>query len=95
MTHSVLRMALDEFGVDASLLSPGDSDCPGAVMVDGQEEYEVDKIVDEGFSDRNDGRGKRVLHYRVRWKGWSPQSDTWLAAQDADGLEALDRWLGV
>ena len=39
-------------------------------QTDGSVEYYVEKIVDHGYR-----RGKKM--YRVRWKGWGPDDDTW------------------
>jgi hypothetical protein len=41
-------------------------------IIDGDEEYEVEKIL----KSRRTGRGKRLQYY-VRWKGYGPNDDTW------------------
>ena len=43
---------------------------PDAVLVDGEEEYELDFIVNH----RSYGNKRK---YRCRWKGYSPTDDTW------------------
>lgn len=60
---------------------------PGPVVTeDGEEEWEVDRILDR----RRRGKG---WQYLVRWKGWRPGADQWLAGRKVDELEALDRFL--
>lgn len=60
---------------------------PGpVVMPDGQEEWYVNKIVDE----RKRGRG---FQYLVCWQGWGPEDDRWLPARELADSEALDVWL--
>uniref|UniRef100_M1BL20 DNA (cytosine-5-)-methyltransferase n=2 Tax=Solanum tuberosum TaxID=4113 RepID=M1BL20_SOLTU len=39
-------------------------------------EYEVLRLVDICYGDPND-EGKSGLHFKVRWKGYSPSEDTW------------------
>src|ERR1700738_3840877 len=46
---------------------------PGPVVTeDGQEEWAIERIIDE----RSRGCGKQ---YQVRWKGYGPESDEWLS----------------
>ncbi|KAL2551141.1 DNA (cytosine-5)-methyltransferase CMT2 [Forsythia ovata] len=40
------------------------------------EEYEVSCLVDICYGDPGE-RGKRGLHFKVRWKGYDPDEDTW------------------
>ncbi|KAH6874670.1 hypothetical protein BKA70DRAFT_1449336 [Coprinopsis sp. MPI-PUGE-AT-0042] len=87
-------LSIEDLGLSALLCSHVDDGRPGPILVDGQEEYEVEKIVDEGVpTGINDVAV--TLHYHIRWKGWSPHSDSWIPAKDAEKLEALDQWLGV
>lgn len=84
-------------GFHASLLQrhvPNDADLfpnreharPGPVITeDGQEEWEVECIVDE----RKRGRGRQYL---VRWAGWDASADEWIAGADMEETEALDKW---
>ena len=46
---------------------------PPPVEVDGQEEYEVEAILDSKL----DKRYKGGILYLVRWKGYGPKGDTW------------------
>jgi len=60
---------------------------PGPVVTpDGEEEWLVEKIVDEWHR----GRG---YQYLVRWSGYGVESDCWVRAQDLEDNEALDVWL--
>ncbi len=60
---------------------------PGPIVTaDGQEEYFVDRILDR----RRRGRG---WQYLVRWKGYGPGSDSWMAGTDVRDLAALDVFL--
>ena len=59
---------------------------PPPDIVDGEEEWEVDSILDSRFS-------WRQLQYLVRWKGWGQEGDEWLPGREVEKLEALDRWL--
>ncbi len=61
-------------------------EAPGPVMVDGQEEYFVDKIVDN----RMVGKKKQYL---VKWVGEGPEENHWIAAEDLEENEALDIYL--
>jgi hypothetical protein len=60
---------------------------PGPVLTpDGEEEWLIDRILDE----RNRGRGRQFL---VRWQGWGSEEDQWLPARELADTEALDNWL--
>jgi hypothetical protein len=52
----------------------------------GMEEYEVEKIVAEQ-------KRRRKLFYRVRWKGYNAENDTWQSARDLQNApELLKAW---
>ena len=51
---------------------------PAPIEVEGEEEYEVDSVLNS----RRWGRGKK-LQYLVHWKGWGPEHDSW---EDASNL---------
>lgn len=53
------------------------------LTADGLEEYLVDEILDV----RRRGRGWQFL---VRWHGYGPQHDLWIAARELDDCKALD-----
>ena len=59
---------------------------PEPVTLNGQQEFFIDKIVDERK------RGKKTL-YKVRWQGEGPEGDLWLPAEELSECEALDRWI--
>lgn len=61
---------------------------PPAVMVDGEEEFTVEKILDEKRTKR--GRGTR-LEYKVKWLGYA--RPTWEAATALEDTRALDDWI--
>jgi hypothetical protein len=59
---------------------------PGPVLTpDGLHEHEIERIIDS----RPRGRGYQFL---VRWKGYGPEDDEWLAARLLEDCEALDVW---
>lgn len=55
---------------------------PPLVVVDGQEEHEVEEILDS-----RSYHGK--LQYRIRWKGYGPTDDTWEHAQEVENSPEL------
>ena len=52
---------------------------PAAIEVEGEEEYEVEDVLES----RRYGRWKK-LQYLVRWKGWGPEHNSWKAADDLE-----------
>ena len=56
------------------------------VLPDGQEEHVIERILDE----RRRGRG---WQYLVRWKGYGPGDDEWMARREIEETVALDEWL--
>jgi len=62
------------------------TDIPEPVLVDGELENYVDRILD--FKMRN-----RKPSYLVRWVGFGPEHDEWLPASMLEDNEALDRWI--
>jgi hypothetical protein len=71
---------------DAELFPSREHPRPGPVLTpDGLREHEIDRIIDS----RPRGRGYQFL---VRWKGFGPEDDEWLAARLLEDCEALDRW---
>jgi hypothetical protein len=50
---------------------------PPPVIVDGEKEYEIEKILDSKVS-------RNRLKFLVRWKGYTAESDEWI---DKDYLE--------
>ncbi|KAG9223840.1 hypothetical protein CCMSSC00406_0007702 [Pleurotus cornucopiae] len=72
---------------DVELFPSRELDRPEAVIVDGtgEEEWLVDKIVDEK-------RGRGGQEYLVSWKGYGAEENRWLKRCDVEELEALDIW---
>ena len=60
---------------------------PPAVMVDGEEEFTIERILDERCTKR--GRGSR-LEYKVKWLGYA--RPTWEGASALEETCALDKW---
>ncbi|SGY26736.1 BQ5605_C018g08765 [Microbotryum silenes-dioicae] len=58
---------------------------PAAIIVQGNEEWEVEHIVDEK------GKGKRKK-FLVKWKGWADSDNTWEPRSHLEETAALDRW---
>ena len=72
---------------DATLFPGREFDMPAPITTeDGEEEYYVRDIVDE----RKRGRS---YQYLVRWVGYGPEEDRWIAGSELDDTEALDIWL--
>jgi hypothetical protein len=59
---------------------------PPPVFINDEEEFFVERILDE----RRRGRGTQYL---VRWLGYRPEEDRWLPRCELDDCEALDIWL--
>lgn len=59
---------------------------PGPIVTeDGEEEYFVERIVDE----RKRGCG---MQYLVRWVGYGPEHDLWRPGREMKDTVALDDW---
>jgi hypothetical protein len=71
---------------DKGLFPGRELDKPPLVYVGEEEEYFVDRILDE----RKWGRG---IQYLVHWLGYGPEEDRWLPACKLAECEALDIWL--
>jgi hypothetical protein len=59
---------------------------PEPVSINGQQEFFIDRIVDERT------RRKKTL-YRMRWQGEGPEGDKWLPAKELEDCAALDLWI--
>ena len=62
---------------------------PGTVVVDGQTEYVVDKLINKRRIRK--GRGWST-QYLVRWKGYGPEGDTWQPEHTVADTIALDEY---
>jgi len=54
-------------------------------MSGSEEEYEVEQVLDERMEENEDG--VKVKHYRIRWKGFGSDDDTW---EPKDNLDCAD-----
>ena len=81
--HPIFHVSILEHAADDPF--PGQrADPPPPVVVDGEEEYHVAKILDY----RTFGRWRK-LQYLVRWVGYN--RPTWEDATGIEGLQAIDR----
>jgi hypothetical protein len=55
---------------------------PGPLVVEGEEEYKVEEIID---SERRPDR----WYYRVKWKGYGPESNTWEPKGNLEHAETI------
>ena len=61
---------------------------PASIEVEGEEEYEVEEVLES----RRYGRWKK-LQYLVHWKGWGPEHDSWEDAKDlSNAPKVLDKF---
>ena len=58
---------------------------PEPLMINGEQEFFIDKIVDER-------RRNAQTQYLVRWQGEGPEGDKWLPASELENCQALDVW---
>lgn len=87
--HDVFHVDLIHLASDDPLpTQQSDDSQPPTIQVDGEEKYQVEKIVDELRTRR--GRGWQT-RYLVRWTGYARES--WELAIDLEDTAALDRWL--
>lgn len=64
---------------------------PGPVKVDGQEEFEIERLVDH----RVEWRGKSpTIRFLIRWKGWEQKYDNWESRQElmANAREMVEEY---
>src|ERR1700733_5410801 len=60
---------------------------PPPDLVDGAEEYEVEKILDK----RRKGRGGKI-QYLVKWKGYPDSDNEWVNQRDVHAPEEIRRY---
>ena len=56
---------------------------PPPELIDGEEEYEVEKVI----ASRHFGRGRK-LQYLVKWKGYPDSDNQWVSKEDIFADEA-------
>lgn len=59
---------------------------PDPTFVDGEEQYEIEKILDESYNNRT-----KKTKYLVKWKGWV--QTTWEPSDALEDAQALDVWI--
>ncbi|KAJ3535171.1 hypothetical protein NMY22_g6607 [Coprinellus aureogranulatus] len=60
------------------------------IEIDGHDEFIVDRILDYQVDGSSGGRS-----YLIRWLGYDPLSDSYIAEDEANKLIAMDRWQGI
>ncbi len=69
---------------------------PPPDLIDSEEHYEIEKVLD---SREHKVRGKAgepwrwTTDYFVKWKGYGPESNTWVREDDMDADELIDNYL--
>jgi hypothetical protein len=58
---------------------------PEPIIIDGEQEFFIDKIMDQR-------RRRKITEYLIRWRGEGPEGDKWLPASELENCEALDVW---
>jgi hypothetical protein len=71
---------------DTTLFPSHELECPPPVVIDSEQEFFINRILDEPKC----GRG---MQYLVRWSGYGPEEDRWLPGHEVDNCKALDIWL--
>ena len=71
---------------DPSLFPSHELSKPPPIIIDSEQEFFIERILDK----RKCGRG---VQYLVRWHGYGPEDDHWLPGHELDDCEALDTWL--
>ncbi|KAF8228440.1 hypothetical protein L208DRAFT_1488195, partial [Tricholoma matsutake] len=56
------------------------------VIIEGEDEYYVDQILEEQ-------KWERGTQYLVRWCSYGPEEDWWLPGWELEDCKALDIWL--
>ena len=60
---------------------------PPPEIIDGEEEYEVEEIINSCRTGRN-----KKLQYLVRWKGYPSSDDSWTDAKDVHAPELVEAY---
>lgn len=78
---------LKRFVPNNSALFPNrDRVCPAPTIIDGHEEYDIDRILDS----HRRGRGWQFL---IRWIGQAPSEDRWLSYSSLKDCACLEDWV--
>ena len=65
--------------------SSQEENCHNPSLLEGLKEFHIQEILDS----QRHGRG---IQYLVRWVGYGPEHDRWLAGSTLEDCEALDVW---
>ena len=57
---------------------------PPAVLVDGEEEYEIEEIINDRYN-----HCQRKRQYLIKWKGYPTSENSWVDEQDLHSDELL------
>jgi hypothetical protein len=60
---------------------------PPPELIDGDEEYEVEEIIDDRYNKK-----KRTRQYFVKWVGYSTSENTWVDKKDLHSPELLTEY---
>ena len=63
---------------------------PPPELINGQEEYEVEEIINSHCTGRN-----RKLQYLVRWKGYPSSNNSWVDKKDMHTPELIQDYLSA
>jgi len=69
-------------------------DDPEEIAIVDRDEYVIDSIVSHRLNPRRKGKTtKQSYLYRVRWRGYDPNEDTWEEYKTIKDTEALELYL--
>ncbi len=69
---------------------------PPPDLIEGEEHYEVKKVLNSRQRNMRGRRGepsRRATDYFVKWKGYGPESNSWVREDDMDAKELIDEYL--
>ncbi len=69
---------------------------PPPDLIEGEEHYKVEKVLNNRQRNVRGRRGepaRRVTDYFIKWKGYGPESNSWVREDDMDADELIDNYL--